>query len=181
MDCGFRSDFYIKTEQDRTTPIRFNRSFSLEEEYQALQGMHSSFPDDEFNPIVKPYSLYSGSMTLEMVKGKTLAQMMDEANQEILNVIDLVDKAVERIHINGWAHGDLREENILYITLTKRLKLIDPVGYGQNFDQFSQARIEDLLDLARIRETSKECLSQKRPLIQILGIRERDYGLSEQS
>lgn len=147
--------FYHKSASERTLPLRRERSYSISDEFQTLQGMYRVFPPDPNNPIVKAYAIVQEKndtvIYLEKINGKTLGELIKCKDPTIKTIVAKVEAVIAALHQEKWAHGDIGAENIL-VNEFKQMKLIDPIGYSQGGLDFEEGRREDLNAIQTLKE-----------------------------
>jgi aminoglycoside phosphotransferase (APT) family kinase protein len=124
------------------------KSENLLLQFERLVAMHRVTPSSVPMPtaIVKSSEGEFVGYILEHVDGDTLGSLLASGRSaEALRQLELVEKALEKLHAKSLAHGDVNTSNII-VADDGRTLLIDPVaspGPG--------ARLQDALCLEQIR------------------------------
>lgn len=133
---------YFKSVTDRTAPIRFGKTYSdISAEYDAIVGMYNIDPEH----IVRPLGLKYGNdgkvigYEMENLDGIALTDYME--NHEFTNELrNEIEETINKLHSNGYAHGDLNPDNIIILNNGTNFKIIDPVGFKLYFENFEAAK-----------------------------------------
>ena len=148
-----RSTFF-KSKSDRTTPVRYGKSYTIEQEFEALKNMYNVDPEH----VVKPISLSSNGYSMENLGNQfySIREFIESGGKLSNQIIGDIRNTVNRLHNSGYAHGDL-SQNIIIINKGKSFKITDPVGFphSSKFPEFRQAISQDLSDLQRILSFKK--------------------------
>lgn len=151
---------FFKDVRDRTIPIRYWRKWKDPEiEYESLKGM-SEISEKVAKPLWAKFDEQWNMIwyNLEEITNRYIWDIRDIPNnikQEILSEF-------EKLHVNGFTHGDINSENILIYypdfpnTSTIDFKIIDPVWFPKNFEFFDAAKSDDIASLKRILGTIEE-------------------------
>lgn len=139
---------FFKSKSDRTTPVRYGKSYTIEQEFEALKNMYKVDP----NHVVKPISLTNSGYSMENLGNDfySIRDFVDKGGKLSNQLIGDIKNTVNRLHNSGFAHGDLTQ-NIIILDKGKTFKITDPVGFphSSKFPEFRQAISQDLSDLQR--------------------------------
>jgi hypothetical protein len=136
---------FIKTNADRTVPSRSGiDNTTLEDEYLTLNKMNQISGGRSVVPV-QSYSDKTLIMDdLTSAGYQELDKFIDAGGKVNRKAISNLKNDLDLWHNEGIIHGDLKSNNIFYNPQTKELKVIDPVGYPEdfkstNFEEFQKA------------------------------------------
>ncbi len=143
-------DTLYKSEDERTDPV--GGTFSLRDEYRALQQMHRS---GAAVPEPRGYDSQAGEYGMERIDGVTILAM-DEAYDDITAADrDRIDKQLgdelDAIHKTGIPHGDVCTSNII-VDEDLQPHYIDPAGFSPDHPAADDIMERDRQNLAYITD-----------------------------
>lgn len=159
MMTGYKAEngVFYKSADERTSPERFGDEYSdIEEEYEALQRLHSIAPSLWTKPLMKTYD-EEGNVDgyfMEEAPGFELNDFTqtypshaeqdrtdEDINTEFVRTqIQYLDNIM---NMYGEAHGDLTPWNIKIDPETSRITGYDPVGFDRDTAGTEKARKKD--------------------------------------
>ena len=137
-----------------TTPFRFGRDWTVQEEFDALRRLNMI----DSKHFARPYYAIkdsSGNIVgykMEFVEGVTAWDYIERHGSVPDHIVSKIDSAVRNAHLKGMAHGDLNSHNIIITDGGRDFKIIDPVGYKPFFQDLREAIVYDLDSIARLSD-----------------------------
>lgn len=159
-----QQEVFYKSADERTSPERFGEKYSnVEEEYEALQRLHSIAPRLWAKPLMKTVNEegevdgyfmqkasghelndFTQTYTSQASEDRDLTELDTEFVKQQVNYLDTV------MDLHGEAHGDLKPWNIKVDPETSRITGYDPVGFNRQTASTREARQEDREEIQKI-------------------------------
>lgn len=158
------SGVFYKSSDERVSPERFGKEYNdVEDEYEALERLHTIAPDFWAKPLLKTYD-EDGNVDgyfMEEVQGFELNEFTNtysskvSQNRENADLdVDLITRQIQYLdnilNLYGEAHGDLKPWNIKVNPETSKITAYDPVGFDSQTASTAKARQEDKEQIDKI-------------------------------
>ena len=158
VESGLDTEFFVidmlKLGEEAKKELRSN--YSAKERFKLMKKEYNLSPDT----IVKPISMQKidGKKTyiLERIDGEMLISSLYKLRKNKDLLYDLKDQliyTIEKLHSNGYVHGDLNGGNNIMLSKNGKIKLIDQLYIPKNFsylDVFTELDNEALNKIINI-------------------------------
>ncbi|MDD3976394.1 MAG: hypothetical protein PHN22_04495 [Candidatus ainarchaeum sp.] len=144
------SDKFIKLATNRTVPERHGIKFAnIVDEFDDLKRFNEIDPEHFAKPTRIIYDDFGNPLGYEMdkINGFTLADYIEGGGTLDDSFYKRIEDSVEKLHKQGYAHGDINPRNIIITQTPEGLdfKIIDPVGFRKLADNVNLRSTTDTI------------------------------------
>ena len=145
-EAGLDTELFVIGELDlgRNAEKRLKAKYTPNEKFKLMRREYNIAPENIVKPIALRKVNGKDSYILERVNGDMFIDSLYRVrkNEQLLcSIRQQLKETVEKLHSNGYVHGDLRGANNIMLTKEGKIKLIDPLYIPKNFE-YKEAFIE---------------------------------------
>ena len=162
QDTGLYTELFIIGELGLKGDAGKNLSFGYtpKERFKLMKKEYNLAPDNIVKPLAFERSDGKSYLIFERIDGDMLVSSLYRLKKDRLlckNVKEQILNVVEKLHSNGYVHGDLVGGNNIMLTKDGTIKLIDQLyvpkkfRYGESFVKLDDLSVKSVINLINLK------------------------------